>query len=79
MDQCQQDLRRDAARAFMESLEQLHETFQKPEEPPGKAENHPFAPPAPPPPSSQYFDLNSFEQAVADIEQFMNQKDDVKG
>lgn len=78
MDQCQQDLRRAAARAFVESLEQLHETFQKPDEHPAKAENHPLAPP-PPPVSSSCFDLNSFEQAVADIEQFMNQKDALQG
>lgn len=71
MDQHQQELRQAAARAFVQSLDQLQETLQTSDEQsipvehsqPDRAESRSFQ-----------FDLNSLEQAVADIEQFMEQQ-----
>lgn len=74
MNQRQQNLRYAAARAFIESLDQLQETLQ------------PVDPPVPPPVPetdnhrhadtslADQFDLNSFEQAVADIEEFIQKR-----
>ena len=72
MDQQQQELRHSAAKAFIESLDQLHEALQTAdcESTPsqngsvGQPETH----------SSLQFDLDSFEQAIADIEQFIETK-----
>ena len=69
MNQHQQDVRRAAARAFNESLDQLCQSLEAPS-----------SPAITPPPESQAmatddsplaFDLYSFEQAVADIEAFI--------
>jgi hypothetical protein len=74
MNQRQQSLRYAATRAFMESLDQLQETLQPADQ---------SVPPTPPENSSHrnadapladQFDLNSLEQAVADIEQFMQKR-----
>ncbi len=75
MEQRQQDPRQAAARAFHEALDQLHETLH--------AEASPAAPPEVFTPSQENvssasqptsFDLDSFAQAVADIEQFLEQQ-----
>ena len=80
MNQRQQNLRYAAARAFMESLDQLQETLQPvdsqplPPAPPAN-ENHKCADA----PLDDQFDLNSFEQAVADIEQFIQKRQAEEG
>lgn len=61
----QQELRRAAARAFMESLDKLQETLSASEV---EAKAQPTTAPAMPEP------LEEFEQAVADIERFMQSK-----
>ena len=75
MNQRQQNLRYAAARAFIESLDQLQETLQP-------SEAQPVAPTAPEKANyrkpevapSDLFDLSSFEQAVADIEEFIQKR-----
>lgn len=75
MDRSQQDMRRAAARAFMESLDQLQDVL-------GPEESHkpsptPPAPqkrPSPPKATSPQIDLDAWDQAVADIEAFMQEK-----
>ncbi|MBW4469635.1 MAG: hypothetical protein KME45_04445 [Stenomitos rutilans HA7619-LM2] len=75
MNQRQQNLRYAAARAFIESLDQLQETLQP-------SEAQPLAPIAPEKDNyksakispSDPFDLSSFEQAVADIEEFIQKR-----
>lgn len=79
MNQRQQNLRYAAARAFMESLDQLQETLQ-----PSEAQPTPTAPEQVDhrrgdAASSDPFDLSSFEQAVADIEAFIQQKQGGEG
>lgn len=72
MNQQQRNLRHAAAEAFIESLDQLQQTLQP-------ADSQPVVPPRAAPvkrtdsasSSSAQFDLGSFEQAVADIEQFI--------
>lgn len=71
MDQCQRELRRAAARAFMESLDQLHETLQPAAEPTPPPQRTPIPDP---PASAAAIDLDSLEQAVEDIEQFIQQR-----
>lgn len=71
MDQHQRDLRSAATRAFMESLSQLQETLQTAEDQPVTP-----APPVEPAPASRLeadpgFDLDNLEQAIADIEEFI--------
>ena len=75
MNQRQQNVRYAAARAFIESLDQLQETLQPvdiqpalPAVPENDNQNRADASLADP------FDLNSFEQAVADIEQFIQKR-----
>jgi hypothetical protein len=70
MNQHQQGLRLAAARAFIESLDQLQETLQDSPTPPAphldqplSAENSPVE-----------FNLATFEQAIADIEAFMERQ-----
>ncbi len=76
MDLQQQDARRAAARAFMESLDKLQETLCS-------GAGH-VATPEPevvkaviehPPKTSIDINLDTLEQAVADIEQFMQAKE----
>lgn len=74
MDQQQQKLRSAATRAFMESLDHLEQALQETASMP----ETPAAPPKqiqPPSPDAE-FDLSSFEQAAADIEQFMQARQD---
>ncbi len=82
MDHHQHNPRYAAARAFMESLDQLQDTLQP-------ADSQSVPPPVLPTDSqpsqadvsaSDQFDLSSFEQAVADIEQFMQtRQEDQRG
>ncbi|WP_421654945.1 hypothetical protein [Leptothermofonsia sp. ETS-13] len=75
MNQRQRELRRAAARAFMESLDQLHNTLQSPETQPAQPEPDTAQPKGLKATPLLQFDLNTFEQAVADIEAFIeNQK-----
>ncbi len=78
MSQRQQNLRYAAARAFMESLDQLQETLQSTDDRSGQASTPP--PGNEPPPtktaSAEAFDLSSFEQAVADIDAFIQRQHD---
>ncbi len=63
MNQHQRELRRAAAQAFMRSLDKLHETLGEPISDPEKTD----------------FTPDAFEQAVADIEQFMQTQPDASG
>lgn len=71
----QRDLRRAAAEAFFESLEHFEQTIEAddekvaPQQPQNKA---PQPKPANPP---VQFDLASLEDAIADIEQFIQQQE----
>ncbi|MBD2020784.1 hypothetical protein H6F43_11380 [Leptolyngbya sp. FACHB-36] len=71
MEQYSQEQRRTAARAFIESLDQLQQTLQPSnasEQPVSRqTEAHEAA-------GSTSFDLGSFERAVADIEQFIERR-----
>jgi hypothetical protein len=74
MNQHPQELRLAAARAFIESLDQLQETLQdsitssaRPFDQPISAENPPLE-----------FNLATFEQAIADIEAFMERQQDAE-
>jgi hypothetical protein len=71
MNQPQRELRRAAAQSFMESLEQLQTTLQASENPPSKLIVQPSKELPQPEVKPANFDLHSFEQAVADIEQFI--------
>ncbi|EKQ70580.1 hypothetical protein OsccyDRAFT_0878 [Leptolyngbyaceae cyanobacterium JSC-12] len=70
----QREVRRAAAQAFMESLEQLQQTLEsaddkpKTSHPSGSRPSEVAAKPA------TQFDLNSWEDAIADIEQFISQQ-----
>jgi hypothetical protein len=70
--QHQQELRRAAAKAFMRSLDELHDSLQKSDskvvQPPRTNGNEPNSS------TSLHFDLNTFEQAVADIEEFIERQ-----
>ncbi len=82
MGQQQQEVRRAAAEAFIESLEQLQQTFapedktaiptidqyepDQPEDLADQSSNHTLSD----------FDLSSFEEAIADLEQFIEQRSD---
>lgn len=71
----QRDLRRAAAKAFFESLEHLEQTLETADatEPPKRELKANEAKPA----SKQHpvqFDLASLEDAIADIEQFIQQQ-----
>ncbi|MGI0485361.1 hypothetical protein ACN4EK_07990 [Pantanalinema rosaneae CENA516] len=72
MNQQQRNLRHAAAEAFIESLDQLQQTLQSADQPPAPPiRSTPVKRPEPPVSSPAQFDLGSFEQAVADIEQFI--------
>jgi anthranilate/para-aminobenzoate synthase component I len=73
MDQNQQDLRRAANQAFMESLEQLQASLNQDNPASGKPSENGYSHAANNPSpgnSSTSFDLAQFEQAVADIDDF---------
>jgi hypothetical protein len=89
MDNCHQESRRAAAQSFMQSLTQLEATLLEtmllettPSEtaPPLKsADSAPAVPPAAPlPRESPKFD-SSFEEAAADIEQFIRERQQRQG
>ena len=65
-----QQERQAAARAFDEAIDQLHAVLQS-DLPPEPAASSPAAPSEKP---DAAFDLSSFEQAAADIEQFIQAK-----
>lgn len=71
MDQHQRELRHAAARAFMESLDQLQDTLQTPHNQSAQPTTRQRESKASP---SLQFDLNTFEQAVADIEEFIESR-----
>ncbi|MBD2461841.1 hypothetical protein H6G89_12360 [Oscillatoria sp. FACHB-1407] len=74
MNQSQQELRRAAAKAFMESLDQLGMSLSSPEEEVSEAKPAPasHAKTAPQkPPASASLTVEELEDAVADIEQFI--------
>ena len=80
MESNQHAMRRAAAEAFIESLNKLQETLIA-------EENHvaplvinsPVSNTARPQPPSPAFDLASLEQAVEDIEQFIQAKEELQG
>lgn len=69
MDHRQRELRRAAARDFLESLHQLENTFT-----PHVPSPEPAQPTPPPPPEDDY--LQELEDAAADIERFLQDLDD---
>lgn len=77
----QQELRRAAEEAFIESLEQLQQTLESNDRaatPVQAAANPAITAPKPPCPPARVkptgIDLASLEDAIADIEQFIEQK-----
>ncbi|MDX2216485.1 MAG: hypothetical protein SFY66_24695 [Oculatellaceae cyanobacterium bins.114] len=70
MNQSQQDLRRAAAKAFMESLDQLGMSLSSSEE---VAPEVKTAPAPKPTSASQAMSVEELEAAVADIEQFIQE------
>ena len=77
MNQRQQNLRYAATKAFMESLDQLQETLQPVDQPvPLEAPEKDSDRNADASINDQ-FDLSSLEQAVADIEQFMQRRSEM--
>jgi len=66
----QRELRRTAARAFVESLDQLQESLQ----PEGQVSAEPGISSASSRPEQFRFDLKTFEQAVADIEDYIEKQ-----
>lgn len=78
MDQHQRSLRSEAAKAFIESLDQLEVCWQSQEE--GlETEPTPTAESAAEHPSCTAIDLNALEEAAADIERFMKEKEQDQG
>jgi hypothetical protein len=76
-DDDQKDLRRASAQAFFESLDELFDSIEanssKPEQPESPA---PEAKPASPPKRTRpaKINLSDFEDAIADLEQFIHNK-----
>ncbi|HIK19072.1 MAG TPA: hypothetical protein IGS53_27830 [Leptolyngbyaceae cyanobacterium M33_DOE_097] len=72
------ELRQAATKAFQESLDQLQETLEAEETnrqtTRATATNQPAKPVKPPQKASAGFDMKSFEQAVADIDQFFERQ-----
>ncbi len=74
MGQPQHEIRRAAAEAFKQSLDQLQQTLESPQE---LSQSHFSRPePAAQTPSDRptKFDLGVWEEAIADIEQFIQQR-----
>jgi len=67
MDRQQQELRRAAARAFAESLNKLEQTLCTPKTEPAESEE---------PSIAQCGEAIDLEQAFADLERFMQEKDE---
>ena len=74
MDAYQQDLRRAADKAFMESLNLLEEMLL--DDHPSSGVDSPLEDSctSPPTPEESHLDLEALEEAVADIEAFMEQR-----
>uniref|UniRef100_A0A832H6H6 Uncharacterized protein n=1 Tax=Oscillatoriales cyanobacterium SpSt-402 TaxID=2282168 RepID=A0A832H6H6_9CYAN len=70
----QREVRRAAAQAFMESLEQLEQTLESADEKPKTPRSSSSRPTEVAAKSVAQFDLNSWEEAIADIDQFINQQ-----
>ncbi len=66
----QRELRRTAARAFVESLDQLQESLQ----PEGQLSTEPDISSTSSKQEQFRFDLKTFEQAVADIEEYIEKQ-----
>ena len=82
MNHSQQELRHAAARAFMESLEQLNQRLNVSDDSNGAANGHGDKSPdiassdaCSPNPSNSAITVQELEEAVADIEQFTRTKD----
>lgn len=81
----QQEARRAAAQAFMESLEQLQQTLESEDKPSqtaptsGKKVAKSTNPPTPTEVKSEVFDLNVWAEAIADIDQFIEEKNGSEG
>jgi hypothetical protein len=80
MGQPQQDIRRAAAEAFKQSLDQLQQTLESTQEP-SKPPQTPRPEPTPKPVTDRSvpFDLSAWEEAIADIEQFIQQQQTEQG
>ncbi len=79
MGQPQYEIRRAAAEAFKQSLDQLQQTLESTQEP--SKPHPPRREPAPQPTTdrSAKFDLSAWEEAIADIEQFIQQRQAEQG
>ena len=83
-DDDQKDLRRASAQAFFESLDQLFDSIESSSSQPAQAKSPPpqtgpstpqAAPSTPPPkPKPAKINLSDFEDAIADLEQFIQNK-----
>jgi hypothetical protein len=74
MDHQPKELRQAATQAFHESLDLLQETLKQNEIPQPSESISKNKPHPPEPQNNLSFDLATFEQAVADIEKFLEQK-----
>jgi glutathione S-transferase len=63
MNQSQRELRRAAAQEFLKSLNELEQMLQQ--------ESHPSVRASPAPEDDTFSDMSAIEEAVADIEQYM--------
>jgi hypothetical protein len=80
LDQDQRELRRAAAKDFIEALDQLQERLQSADSQPVRPVKTPAPKPVEPEMSQALpFDLHAFEQAVADIEEYIQQKQTADG
>lgn len=78
MDKEQLNARRAAAKAFMESLDKLSDSLNSPASETAKAKPQSPAPSPPPPPKkarTPQFSFADLEEAIADIEQFMQNQE----
>jgi phage shock protein A len=74
MGQQQRELRRAAAEAFIESLDHLQQSLESSEEQPSASQDMDESGSEASPTASATFDLALLEEAIADIEQFIDQK-----
>lgn len=73
----QQEWRRAAAQAFIESLEQLQQTMEATDESPEA--QPPDETPQPASPTIGQVNLDVWAEAIADIDQFIQKKNDLNG
>ncbi len=74
MGQPQHEIRRAAAEAFKQSLDQLQQTLESPQELSKSTFSRPEPATQPPSEHPATFDLEVWEEAIADIEQFIQQR-----